>query len=444
MSATDRNPQGKVRRAALLVLLLAGLTVGASARDLYVDRSHPQASDSNPGSEALPWLTFRSAAAKAVAGDTVYIKKGTYNERQTISIANSGTAAAPITFRNYGSDAVIIDGTGMPSGSKLIRWAYPGVSYIILSGLEIRNVPDAGIWVEGSHNNLRDLKVHDTGSTGILCRRGSYNTYSRLQIYNTGWNGIDLEDSEYSTIEWCDIHDNPKHHAVNIFPAPGESPFYGQMRGIVVRHNKLYRSNKGIYLRYVTDIEISNNLIANNQEWGIYFHYESGRSTSYTANAKIYNNTIVNNAWEGIYDENASSLTIKNNIFCNAKEREVYFGPATGHVLDYNLYDPGTGNPVSLGGTSYSLASLRSAKGFEIHGVAGSCAFTGASAGNYTITSGSKAINVGANLSSIGLVDDLAGNARPQGGAYDIGAYEYGSGSLPSAPRVPVNLRIVR
>ncbi len=369
MKVANRDRFRNSGMTALLVLFFAGLAVGASARDLYVDRSHPQASDSNPGSEALPWLTVGHAAFEAQAGDTVYIKKGTYSERQTIDVANSGTAGAPITYRNFGSDRVIIDGSAMASGSRIMQWRYPLTHYIRLSGLEFRGAKDAGIWIEGSHNTITDCKVYDTASTGILCRRGSYNTYSRLQIYNTGWNGIDLEDSEYSTIEGCDIHDNPKHHAVNIFPAPGESPFYGQMRGIVVRGNKLYRSNKGIYLRYVTGIEISDNVISDNLEWGIFFHSEGGHPDTYSANGKIVNNTITGNAWEGLYDQCANYLTILNNVFRNDKECEIWFGETTGHVIDYNQYDPGTGeNLVYWDGPKYSFSEFRSTLGFEAHG----------------------------------------------------------------------------
>ena len=372
MDKTKRIRMQDAGRAALPLVFLFCLVAGAGARDLYVDRAHPQASDANPGSAALPWLTVGNAALKAVAGDTVYIKAGTYLEKKTIDVASSGTAAAPVTYRNYGSDRVIIDGGSMSSGSHIMKWRYPLVHYIVLSGLEFRNAKDAGIWVEGSNNTIKDCKVYDTASTGILVRRGTHNTFSRLEIYNTGWNGIDLEDSEYSLIEGCYIHDNPKHHAVNIFPAPGGSSFYGQMKGIVVRGNRLTRSNKGIYLRYVSDMEISDNQITDNAEWGIFFHNEGGRPSTYTSNSRILNNTITGNAWEGLYDQCANGLTIRSNLFRNSKEREIWFGETSGHSIDYNTYDPGTGTLVYWDGPSYSLQGFRDALGFELNGRAGS------------------------------------------------------------------------
>ena len=46
-------------------------------------------SDSNPGTEAQPWLTIQKAANTMVAGDTVYIKQGTYTEQ--VIPQNSGS-----------------------------------------------------------------------------------------------------------------------------------------------------------------------------------------------------------------------------------------------------------------------------------------------------------------------------------------------------------------
>jgi len=53
---------------------------------LYVNAIHPQASDQNPGSQALPFKTIGRAAAAAVAnnanqvGTKVLIGAGTYRE----------------------------------------------------------------------------------------------------------------------------------------------------------------------------------------------------------------------------------------------------------------------------------------------------------------------------------------------------------------------------
>ncbi|MGH8652475.1 MAG: cellulase family glycosylhydrolase, partial [Gammaproteobacteria bacterium] len=51
----------------------ATLSARASGATYYVDTNHPSASDSNPGTEVLPWKTIQKPANMLVAGDTVYI-----------------------------------------------------------------------------------------------------------------------------------------------------------------------------------------------------------------------------------------------------------------------------------------------------------------------------------------------------------------------------------
>jgi hypothetical protein len=55
-----------------------------------------------------PWQTIQKAASVMVAGDTCYIRGGTY--RQSITPANSGTVGFPITYRPYSNEVVTVSG----------------------------------------------------------------------------------------------------------------------------------------------------------------------------------------------------------------------------------------------------------------------------------------------------------------------------------------------
>jgi len=58
-------------------------------------------SDGNDGtSAATAWATIAYAAARAVAGDTIYVKAGDYGN-ETVIVGNSGTSNAPIRFEGY-------------------------------------------------------------------------------------------------------------------------------------------------------------------------------------------------------------------------------------------------------------------------------------------------------------------------------------------------------
>jgi len=50
--------------------------------------------------------------------------------------------------------------------------------------------------------------------------------------------------------------------------------------------------------------------------------------------------------------------------------------------------------------------------------------FTDYAGDDLTLKAGSNAIDAGADLSGVGVVDDIAGLARPEGAAYDMGAFE--------------------
>ena len=61
--------------------------------------------------------------------------------------------------------------------------------------------------------------------------------------------------------------------------------------------------------------------------------------------------------------------------------------------------------------------------------------FVDAPNANFRLRSGSPAIDAGVTIPE--LITDTAGITRPQGFAYDIGAYEYvATGSSPAAPTV--------
>ena len=68
--------------------------------------------DQNPGTYEEPWRTISKAAGTVTAGDTVYIRGGTYEEQVTISI--SGTEDDYIVFSAWQSEDPVIDGASVP------------------------------------------------------------------------------------------------------------------------------------------------------------------------------------------------------------------------------------------------------------------------------------------------------------------------------------------
>ncbi len=106
----------------------ANINEGLETQAFWVS---PTGSDSNPGTQALPFLTIGYAASQAVAnnyaglGTHVWIENGTYRESITLSGSNSETSL-PITFEavNHGqvtvSGGVLYTGWSVDSGNSNI------------------------------------------------------------------------------------------------------------------------------------------------------------------------------------------------------------------------------------------------------------------------------------------------------------------------------------
>ena len=92
----------------------------------------------------MPFLTIQKAASVATAGDVVYIREGTYNEK--VICYNSGTADAYITYRNYPGETAVIDGDGISVvGNGRSLFDTYAKSYIIIDGLNVINSGYFGI-----------------------------------------------------------------------------------------------------------------------------------------------------------------------------------------------------------------------------------------------------------------------------------------------------------
>src|SRR3954466_12319177 len=64
------------------------------------------------GSITNPFTSFTTAMNTAVAGDTIYVRGGTYNLNSTISISKSGTSANPFNMLAYPGETPVLDFRG--------------------------------------------------------------------------------------------------------------------------------------------------------------------------------------------------------------------------------------------------------------------------------------------------------------------------------------------
>jgi hypothetical protein len=222
----------------------------------YVAINEPNASDTNnglcptyQGGQDGPWLTITHAANTMAAGETTYVRAGTYREAG-ITFAQSGAPGAPIALSNYQSEEVVIDGS---EGSDY----YAGVAvtegrgHYVIQGLAIRNMPWSGIGTdEDTAEPYRDITIRD------------------CVLHDNGWSGIDLAAVDGFVVENVEAYNNA-FYGLNIIGSEGGG--LSSANGIV-RNSSFYGhtgdEGHGLAINQGHDITISDSVAYHNRIHG--------------------------------------------------------------------------------------------------------------------------------------------------------------------------------
>ena len=290
------------RHSAMTILL--GVFWGhlASAESFYVA---PNGVDSNPGTLSQPWATIAKANQTLAAGDTVFIRAGTYHEQ--INPVNSGSPGNRIVFTAYQGEPVVIDGT--PDNLEIVT-IY--TSYVDVDGFTIRNqgfLQNAWVikyWVnlEGSFNVLRNCRViadgdpyvniytRNAASRGIVVAgphnlvehcfvrgqvmgiviAGSSPRFTVIRfdtVYAVGQNNINVSSTSDGTtayhgtlIENCVLDTSFIEDNVQFEPDYGDPTSTLHNRGTIIRHNRLgHAAENAIDLKGAGHTLIDGNII---------------------------------------------------------------------------------------------------------------------------------------------------------------------------------------
>jgi hypothetical protein len=308
-------------------------------------------------------------------GETVVISSGDQNIKFPSSPARSYIIIQDL----------VIDGSNY-HGDQLVYMERNASHHIRMQRLEIRNSWQHMCAIGADHIELLNSVLHDTNLSGSPPPQGnawyganSYHLIDGNTFYNVAGAAIRFFDSGGGPSDFNIARNNTIRNFSTGAVAYGE--------GIIVGHQ--------------------NNLIYNNV---IYGGYGPGIQVSYNSplNNKIYNNTIYSNQSYGIaiFAGSAGTIVRNNILYGNAAN---YQDLGTGTLEDHNLGVAAAVNPQ----------------------------FVNATGGNFTLQNGSPAIDAGATLTEVPI--DMFGVPRPQGRAYDIGAFEFRTGLLP-----PTGLRVVQ
>jgi hypothetical protein len=139
-------------------------TTPAGANDLWLD---PKGSDSNPGTEAQPLATLTGAQTKWTAGQTIWLKPGTYAWSSTQKLTKAGSASGPINVFAAAGARPVIDFSGQPRDTSSARGIQISGSYWHLKGFDVMKAGDNCIHISGSNNTIEWVTVHECCDSGL-------------------------------------------------------------------------------------------------------------------------------------------------------------------------------------------------------------------------------------------------------------------------------------
>ena len=445
----------------LLTGLVAALLIGCDQRAGAVAAGNvyyvaPTGNDANPGTQSRPWRTIQHAADTLVAGDTVYIRAGTYRER--VAPQHSGSEGNLITYAAYPGESATIDGSGIAVPEYGGLFDLSGHNYITVRGLRIVNSARAGILADTSnHIVIENNYTYNTVSSGI----GVWNSHDVIVAGNEvvlACNDGDQEDITIGGTDTFEVRDNHVHDGgPGTNGGEGIDVKDGSSNGQVYRNHVHHLQRVGIYVdawdKHTYNIAVYQNVVHDIEAMGFSLASEQG---GLLENIRLYNNIAYNNVvglwlsaccvathpfrdvavinntfayngrngWGGgigIENTQVQTITIRNNICSQNTYSQMAADPSVLPELtvDHNLTD-GDRDPE-----------------FEFYGVDDlidvSPAFVNPSTRDYHLLAGSPAIDHGSAAAA--PADDFDGNPRPQDGngdgiaRYDIGAYEVTAGS---------------
>ena len=378
----------RLRGLLSLVLLLTGYA--ASATTYYVATN---GSDSNPGTQSQPFLTVQKCANVVAAGDTCLFADGTYNVSANVTINTNGTSAAPITFRSQNVWGATISG----AAGVIIMLDISG-NYVTIQDFVLTNIGSSasgGSAISNYHGgtNLKVIhnKIYGVGNT--LCT-GTSNGYTGLYLTS----GPVLVDRNW------------------IYSIGREASGGGCSPG----NNNYQNHDHGIYIDGGTGYTIQNNLFFNNERgWSIQL-YSNQINELY-----IINNTFADaNPWkEGhiIFACAVSTAVVYNNVSYDPTSAFIYtsgIGTQSGVYVEDNYTTAGEIADTSPSGWTMASNIVNSNASTMFVDPTGDT--------DFHLSTGSQLINAG--VSSLHGISapayDLENNTRPQGTAFDIGAYE--------------------
>jgi hypothetical protein len=440
-------------KKCFFILIFTSFYILAPANNYFVS---PSGSNSRSGTVNSPFKTISYGESRLKAGDTLYVRAGTYNETVSISGISGGTTNKPTVISAYKGEEVIIDGNGfnIGAGSALVRSSNNYTQFI---GLTVINSNQSGIMLDrdANYSKISKCVVHDVWETGIYAF-GDYCTIEKCTVYNSAmsnsdgiytppevWGGgISCRRTSISPVKYCIIKNCVVH---DVWGEGIDMAFadYG-----IIEDNIIYDIfNPLLYTRNDQHTLIQRNFMFMSKTMGKgspvgIAHWNEGNypfinkyntiinNIVYGCERNLYcyeategliiaNNTFVNSTYSSCVQINDRSKMVnclfENNIVIQDGDLQpIWVEAGSGLTFSNNLFNKSYDRDAT--GTGDLICDPKLVK------------IPGPGSGKlnaeyFKLLSTSPAINKGAAIKQV--IDDFFGNSRD--GIPDIGAHEYGA-----------------